>query len=205
MWNEMSLSEFMARTASADPTPGGGSIAALTASSGAGLIGMLASLTVNKVGYETCWKKMDLVAKEMSAQAQTFLDFIQQDVDVFNEYMSVLKMPKDTDEQKTARSIKLQAAVIKATEVPLNLAWECYRLFDVAEYVVENGNKGATSDGAIAVMLLKTAALAALYNVKINLPSIKDEALSKKFQAHIKEIEKDSAKREKEILAKVNF
>jgi len=205
MWNEMSLKEFIARTASADPVPGGGSIAALTAAQGAGLVGMLASLTKGKAGYEAVWEKMTQTADDAAKQAQMFLDFIQKDVDVFNEYMAVLKMPKDTDEQKAARSALLQKAVINATEVPLTLAKECYGFISVAEYTIDHGNKGATSDGCIAVLLLKAAALAALYNVKINLPSIKDEATAKRIAAEMNEIETGAAKLEAEILTRVTF
>jgi len=205
MWKEMSLTEFISRTASADPVPGGGSIAALTAAQGAGLVGMLASLTKGKTGYEPIWEKMSETADVSAKQAQRFLDFIQKDVDVFNEYMAVLKMPKDTDEQKAARSALLQKAVINATEVPLSLAKECYGFISVAEYTIDYGNKGATSDGCIAVLLLKSAALAALYNVKINLPSIKDEAAAKRIAEQMKEIETGSARLEAAILSKVTF
>ena len=205
MWKEMSLTEFIARTASADPVPGGGSIAALTAAQGAGLVGMLASLTKDKAGYEPVWEKMKETADGAAKQAQRFLDFIQKDVDVFNEYMTVLKMPKDTDEQKAARSALLQKAVINATEVPLDLAKECYAFISVAEYAIDHGNKGATSDGCIAVLLLKAAASAALYNVKINLPGIKDEAAAKRIAAQMSEIETGCAKLEAAILSKVTF
>jgi len=205
MWKEMSLSEFISRTASADPVPGGGSIAALTAAQGTGLVGMLASLTKDKKGYEDVWAGMATAAEKAAKQAQHFLDFIQKDVDVFNEYMAILKMPKDTDEQKDARGALLQKAVIRATEVPLELARECYNYIKEAEYAIDHGNKGATSDGCIAVLLLKSAALSALYNVKINLGSIKDEVLAKRIAKEMEEIEKGAAKKEKEILAKVTF
>ena len=205
MWKEMSLTEFISRTASADPVPGGGSIAALTAAQGAGLVGMLASLTKDKAGYETVWTGMAAVADKAAKQAQRFLDFIQKDVDVFNEYMSILKMPKETDEQKAARSALMQKAVVSATEVPLALAKECYSFIADAEYTIDFGNKGATSDGCIAVLLLKAAAVAALYNVKINLSSIKDEATAKRIAAEMNEIEIGSAKKEKEILERIKF
>jgi formiminotetrahydrofolate cyclodeaminase len=172
----------------------------LTAAEGAALVGMLANLTVGKKGYEHVSDRMKEIGGLMDKKSQHLLDYIQKDVDAFNDYIACLKMPKDEK-----RTVALQKAVLNATSVPWELAKECYSLMDMAEYVIEHGNKQAVSDGAIAVVLLNAALKSALYNVQINLSSISDVNLSNKYQADMIELKDGMKKHRKELLAKVEI
>ena len=78
-------------------------------------------------------------------------------------------------------------------------------LFTYADYAITYGNKTATSDGAIAVLLLKDAVKSALYNVKINLPSIKDEKQKRSVEEQAAELESYAENQEKIILEKVKL
>ena len=49
-----SVKDFVAATASKEPTPGGGAIAALTAATGAALAEMVANLTFDKKDTKMC-------------------------------------------------------------------------------------------------------------------------------------------------------
>lgn len=205
MFKDMTLSEFVSATSSSKPVPGGGSVAALTASNGASLIAMLCNLTVGKKGYEEHWDKMKEVAEICSQKAQDFLGFIDKDSKAFNDYMDALKMPKDDKEQIMAREMSIASALYDATFVPLQLARQVDKLFEYADYAVTFGNKMATSDGAIAVLLLKSAITSALYNVKINLPSIQNEAIKQKMISLMEQVEQSATQQEKSILEKVKL
>lgn len=205
MFKDMTLSEFVSATSSSKPVPGGGSVAALTASNGASLIAMLCNLTVGKKGYEEHWDKMKEVAEICSQKAQDFLGFIDKDSKAFNDYMDALKMPKDDKEQIMAREMSIASALYDATFVPLQLARQVDKLFEYADYAVTFGNKMATSDGAIAVLLLKSAITSALYNVKINLPSIQNEAIKQKMVSLMEQVEQSATQQEKSILEKVKL
>ena len=205
MFKDMTLRQFVDDTSSSKPAPGGGSVAALVGANGASLIAMLCNLTVNKKGYEEHWQKMSDVAKRCAQTAQDLLEFIDKDCAAFEEYMSALKMPKDTSEQAEARKAKLDLAVLNATNVPLSLAKTAAQLFECADYAVTYGNKMALSDGAIAVLLLKDAVKSALYNVKINLPGIKDEALHNDIAKQVEDLENLAQQKAEEILRKVNL
>lgn len=205
MFKDMTLSEFVSATSSSKPVPGGGSVAALTASNGASLIAMLCNLTVGKKGYEEHWDKMKEVAEICSQKAQDFLGFIDKDSKAFNDYMDALKMPKDDKEQIMAREMSIASALYDATFVPLQLARQADKLFEYADYAVTFGNKMATSDGAIAVLLLKSAITSALYNVKINLPSIQNEAIKQKMVSLMEQVEQSATQQEKSILEKVKL
>jgi len=205
MFKDMTLRQFVDDTSSSKPAPGGGSIAALTGANGASLIAMLCNLTVNKKGYEEHWDKMAQTAAHCEKIAQEFLDGIDKDCTAFEGFMSALKMPKDTDEQIAKRKLNLDAAIKTATEMPLAIAVAAADLFAYADYAITFGNKTAVSDGAIAVLLLKDAIKAALYNVRINLPSIKDDALRQKITKQAAELESFAESQEKIILEKVEL
>ena len=66
--------------------------------------------------------------------------------------------------------------------------------------LVQKGNPNAVSDGAVAAMMARSAGLAAICNVRINLPSVKDADFVEKITRKIERLEKELVNREKEIL-----
>ena len=140
-----------------------------------------------------------------SQKAQEFLTFIDKDSKAFNDYMQALKMPKGDKEEIMARELSITSALYDATFVPLQLAKNAEKLFEYADYAISFGNKMATSDGAIATILLKSAITSALYNVKINLPSIENTAIRQKISTMMKQVEQKATQQEKTILEKVKL
>ena len=114
-------------------------------------------------------------------------------------------MPKGDKEEIMARELSITSALYDATFVPLQLAKNAEKLFEYADYAISFGNKMATSDGAIATLLLKSAITSALYNVKINLPAIENVAIREKISSMMVQIEKKATKQEKTILEKVKL
>ena len=205
MLKNLSIEEFMKETGSDSPAPGGGSIAALSASSAASLIEMVANLTIGKKGYEEVEVEMKDIKERAAAYRERFVNYIDEDANSFNKVMEAFKMPKATDEEKKARSKVMQDGFKLAADVPFSIAKTAYELFDLADKVVEKGNKNAVTDGAVATLSAKTAIYAALYNVKINLGSIKDEEYVSNMNKNIEDLEKNIEIREKEILNKVKL
>ena len=121
-------------------------------------------------------EEMQALAAEGAALHEELLAGIKKDSESFNGYMRALKLPKETEEEKKIRTAALQQGLKEATEAPLAIAESAAKIFPMAEAVVKRGNKGAVSDGLIAAMLARTAVVGALFNVKINLASIKDES-----------------------------
>lgn len=205
MFKNLTLKQFIDDTASSKPSPGGGSVAALTAANGAALIAMLCNLTAGKKGFEAHWQKMEQTAAFCQKKAEGFLDGIDSDCAAFDGYMAALKMPKETDEQKALRKAALDKAVLQATNVPMGIAVDAAELLTYADYAITHGNPNAVSDGAIAVLLLKDAIKAALYNVRINLPSIKDDGVRTQLAERAAELERFAEVSEKTILEKVKL
>ena len=203
MLADMSVVDFLDETASNSPVPGGGSIAALSAAFSSALTQMVANLTLGKKGYEDVQEEAESIVKEAERMRGFFVEYIDKDSDAFNEVMNAFKLPKDTDEKMEYRKKAIQEATKLAALVPLDIAREAYKIMDLAQVVVEKGNKNAVTDGAVATMLARTAVLSALYNVKINLSSIKDKEFVEKISKEVDELEKNVKVKEEEILSKV--
>jgi len=197
------ITDFVATTASNEPVPGGGSIAALAGALGAALAEMVGQLTIGKKKYVEVNDEMEEMVASLEKKRQTLIELIDKDATSFDGVMKAFKMPKETDEEKAARSAAIQEETKYAASVPLETARVAFSIMDEAERAVVKGNKNAVTDGATAAMMARTAVLAALMNVKINLTSIKDESFVKTMSDEVAELEKNVVLREKQILDQV--
>ncbi len=205
MLAELTIKEFLEKTASGSPVPGGGSVAALSASLAASLTEMVAKLTIGKEGYETVADEMKAVAQEASKLRLKLVQDIDNDSDAYNDLMSAIRLPKDTEAEKSQRVKAIQSGLKKVTLIPMSVAEDAARVMELAGKAVASGNKNAITDGAVGVMMAKTAILSALYNVKINLKTIKDKAFIDRTSKKVEEMETNALDREKELLSNVNL
>ncbi len=197
----MTIEAFAQLTASNEPVPGGGSISALAGALAAALAEMVAGLTIGKKKYAEVEDEMKAVVAPMrKLQEQLLLD-IQRDSESFDLYMQALTLPKETEEEKAARTAAMQEGLKAAVKVPLSVANAAYEILPVAELMVNKGNQTAVTDALVATMLARTAALGALFNVKINLQSIKDEAFVAETSKEVEALERKTVDFEKKILA----
>ncbi|MGH4121303.1 cyclodeaminase/cyclohydrolase family protein [Clostridium sp.] len=200
---DKSVREFIDQTSQNCPVPGGGSIAALSAASAAALVSMVASLTIGKKGYEDSEVAMKEIYEEANKYKEKFIGYIDEDSKAFHKVMDGFKLPKSNDEEKVARKETIQNALKHAAEIPYKIAENAYKLMEYSEKVVENGNKNAVTDGAVSAMMARSAVLSALYNVKINLSSIKDNEFVAEFEKKVLSLEINVVEREKQVLSKV--
>jgi len=201
----MSVRDFLDETASNSPVPGGGSIAALSAAFSAALTQMVANLTNGKKGYEEVQEEVKLVSEKANKMKNIFIEYIDKDSEAFTEVMNSFKLSKGTPKEIESRKVSIQEATKKAALIPLNVARVAYQMMDITKIVVEKGNKNAITDAAVATMLARTAILSALYNVKINLSSIKDRAFVEKVTQEVNKLEKDVKIKEEDILSKIDL
>ncbi|MBS4538716.1 cyclodeaminase/cyclohydrolase family protein [Clostridium sp. D2Q-11] len=204
MLQDLNLKDFLEKTGSNSPVPGGGSAAALTASLSASLVEMVSNLTVGKKKYEEVNEEMEEIKKIAMEMRKKFLNDIDRDSESFNGVMAAFKLPKETDEEKNTRKELIQKELKNAALIPLEIAKNSYKILDISEKVVIKGNQNAVTDGLVATMLARTAVLSALYNVKINLISIKDEEFIKQVTEEMDKLS-DVNKREESILKKVEL
>lgn len=201
----MSLVDFADMVASDSPVPGGGSMAAVSGALGGALAEMVANLTIGKKKYLEFEAEMKEVVSKASELRKKLMDDIQRDSDSYNKVMAAYKMPKDSDAEKEERNKKIQDGLKLAASVPMDVAETAFKIMPLTDTVVSNGNSNAVTDGLVACMMVRTAVLAALYNVKINLDSIEDEAFVNEMWAKVRELEAKTIEYEKSVMAKAPF
>ena len=182
------VSNFLDELASNSPTPGGGSVAALTGALGAALISMVGNLTVGKKKYEDVEEDIKKIISSSEKLRYELSQLIEDDVKVFNNFMATYKMPKETEDEKRIRAEKIQKSLIKAAKVPLRVAYKCLDIMSLSKEVAEKGNINVVSDAGVAVLMAEAALESAILNVKINLKTIKDEKTKGELSSSIKEI-----------------
>ena len=197
---EQRVIDFVAATASKEPTPGGGAIAALTAATGAALAEMVANLTFGKKGYEAVQTEMEELQAKAEAIRKRMLELSQADADVFNIFMNALGLPKNTDEEKAARTAAIQQAYKDAAMVPFEIGELANQIFDLAELASRKGNQNLITDGIIAAINARAAVKSAFLNVRINLSGIQDESFVAELTSKMYTIEKDLDVKESSII-----
>ncbi len=180
---EWSTEEFLTVSSSSSPTPGGGSVSAYVGALAASMTCMVANLTIGKEKF----KEVEPQVKEILSQAETVLSALKtglsEDIAEFSNFMAVLKLPKSTEEEKTVRTEKLQEVLVSATNTPLGISQNCFKILQLAQELAPIGNKGAISDVGVAAYLAESALKSAMLSVDINLPQIKDVGYKEKVLA----------------------
>ena len=180
---DMTVKDYLDLLKSDAPAPGGGSVSALSAAQGVGLVAMVADLTIGREKYAE-YEEICKAAKEEALKLYAELVAgIDKDTEAFNKVSAAYKLPKNTDEEKAARSAAIREANVGATEVPFETVKLCLEGLKVTETMVGKSNPNAASDLGVAALNLMAGIRGAWLNVKINLPGIQDEALKAQFEA----------------------
>lgn len=194
-FQSMPLDALLEATASKEPVPGGGGIAAMTAASAAALVEMVANLTLGKKGYEDVARLMESIKEKAQALRARYLAGIAEDAEAFDGVIRAVRLPKDTPNRKDI----VQQAFKEAAEIPFSLGMDIFVLVQLAEQTVRYGNKWVITDGAIAAMNARSAMRSAFYSVRVNLQSITDEAYVRNMTEAIQRIEREAALLEQRV------
>ena len=181
----LSIENFLNDLASKSATPGGGSAAAIMGAQGAALISMVCNLTIGKAKFADVEAEMQTLLQQAEDLRQQLTDFIQADVDVFNRVMAAYGLPKDTDEDKAARSAAIQIVLKDATLVPLDCAKACAKVITLSQVAAEKGNPNVISDAGAATMAAYGGLKIAALNVYINAGSLKDREFAERQLAEL--------------------
>ncbi|MFN3331636.1 MAG: cyclodeaminase/cyclohydrolase family protein [Caldilinea sp.] len=181
----MTTSDFLDALASGQPTPGGGGAAALTGSQAAALISMVINFTVGKKKYADVEEEMRRRLARSEALRVALLAAVDADAAAFDAVAATYSLPKETDEEKAARTAAMQDALKHAAAVPFDAAEKCLEIIRLAAPVGAKGNSNVVSDAATALYLAFAALKSALVNVNVNLKFIKDEAFVAAWSAKV--------------------
>jgi methenyltetrahydrofolate cyclohydrolase len=172
------IAEFLDGLASSSPTPGGGGAAAISGAMGAALVSMVCNLTIGKKKYvEVEAELTDVLAKSEALRAE-LTGMIAEDVRAFDAVMGAYGLPKATDDEKAARTARIQEALREAIDVPLACCRACRKVIDLALVTAEKGNVNVVSDAGVAVLSAFAGLRSAALNVWVNAKGLEDRAFA---------------------------
>lgn len=174
-FSSLPLGQFIESLASAQPTPGGGTAAAVTGAMGTALLVMVSGLPKTRHGSDQDKAALSEARGRLVPLIEEFQTSADRDAAAFDAVLAAFRLPKGTDEEKATRRIKVQEAFREATEVPLATLRLAVGALDEAETVARHGVASAASDVGVGGGLLLAAAEGAAANVRINLESLADE------------------------------
>ena len=180
---ELTTAGFTDLLASDAPAPGGGSAAALEGALGAALTAMVCGLTVGKKKYAEFQELAEEAQKKATDLKVRFVDVMDRDTEAFNVVSAAFGMPKETDEEKAARSAAIQKGLEGCTKTPFEMMELAVETLELTASILGKSNDSAASDLGVSALSLRAAVQGAWLNVLINIGSLKNKELAADYQA----------------------
>jgi len=177
MYLQKPLIDYLNDLASSQPTPGGGSAAALSGAMGAGLAHMVVQLTLGKSKDDSLEQELARIAQHIEELRMHFQRLMQQDIEAYGRLSAAFKMPHASDEERELRSRAIQKQLLDAALVPLEMTEYAATLLRYCQRIAEIGNVNVLSDVAVSTLLAASAGKAASWMALINLKTMKDQAM----------------------------
>jgi len=188
MITDSSVEKFLDDLASGNPTPGGGSAAAIIGAMGAALVSMVCNVTIGKKGYEGVEGEMRAVLHESEKVRRRLTAMVAEDIAAFDSILAAYKLPKSTEDEKAGRAAAIQAGLRRATEVPLACARVCGEVIALSRRASEHGYLNVISDGGVGVLAGFAGLRSAALNVYINAPALKDREFAERATAELEKL-----------------
>jgi glutamate formiminotransferase / formiminotetrahydrofolate cyclodeaminase len=189
---KMDLRQFCNETLSDSPAPGGGSVAALMGALGVSLGGMVANLSAGKRGWDDKLSYFSDWAVKAQQLKDELLFLVDEDTAAFNKVMAAFGLPKDSAEEKAARSAAIQSANQYAAEIPLRVMETAFKAYALLREMAEKGNPASISDVGVGTLALHACIEGAAMNVRINLAGLKDEGLRSTLREKMQRVASES-------------
>jgi len=189
---KMNLRDFCNETLSDSPAPGGGSVAALMGALGVSLGGMVANLSAGKRGWDDKLSYFSDWAVKAQQLKDELLFLVDEDTAAFNKVMDAFGLPKESAEEKAARSVAIQQANKYAAEIPLRVMETASKAYQLLAEMAEKGNPASISDVGVGLLALRACIEGAAMNVRINLAGLKDETVRSTLQEKVRRITGES-------------
>ncbi len=182
---DRSVRDLLQAFRSSEPTPGGGSASALAAAVGASLLSMVAGLPRSRAATGEDVERLAAAGSRCEGLAERLAAFVDRDSEAYELVVAAYRLPKGTDEEKAARSARIQEALRQATDTPLQVMRACAESIEQGDVVAQFGNLNASSDVQVGMELLGAGLRGARLNVEINLGSVKDEEYTGRVRGEV--------------------
>jgi len=196
-----SLGEFLAAVGSDDPTPGGGTAAAVAGALAAALLRMVAALALRRAKEPRARETAVALVGRAEALAGKFQGLAERDAVAYDQVSDALRLPKGTPDEAAQRRLALQEALTCAAEVPLDTARLAGETLGLAAEVAPLCPRVARSDLFTAVQLARAASAAALANVDANALSLDESPLRQELARAREDLARNARTQTSELLA----
>ncbi|MCX6646651.1 MAG: cyclodeaminase/cyclohydrolase family protein [bacterium] len=194
MLRTKSINEFLNLLASDAPTPGGGSVAALSGALGCAILIMVCDLTIGKKKYLDVTPDLEAIKPELENLLEELTDSIDRDALAYDKFTEARQLPKNTDVEIKMRREAMQVAMRIAAETPKATARYCHMAMKMGMDVTQKGNTNVLSDAGVGMSCLMTGLTSALMNIAINLGGIEDEAYTSQMKEEIRFLKSEGSR-----------
>jgi glutamate formiminotransferase/formiminotetrahydrofolate cyclodeaminase len=198
------LEDYVSAVASGDPTPGGGSAAALTGALAAALGAMSGRLTIGRPQYTDVNDIMEALTAEIDELRAVLMDDVELDAQAYMGVMEAMRLPNETDEERQTRATALEAATVGAAEVPLRVAQNAVEVLRLLGKIAQDCNPNGATDAGAGAHLARAAVEAAVLNVRINAASLQDQNLVEQWQQEVARLQDEAAGLLDDVLVRVH-
>jgi formiminotetrahydrofolate cyclodeaminase len=198
-----SLGLFPDLVAAGTPTPGGGSVAAMSGVMAASLGQMVCNLTIGKPRYADREPRLKDVRNELERLGMRLRQLMAEDADSFEAVLRAYRLPKETELEKQERATQVQSATLLAINVPVETAGRSFEVLKHLRELADTGNPNALSDVAVGAQLAQAAIKGASYNVRVNLGSLDDKEAAGQIEQQIARLIDESRAVAEEIEARL--
>ncbi|MFW5889537.1 MAG: cyclodeaminase/cyclohydrolase family protein [Bacillota bacterium] len=206
---DMKVNEFLEKLASNSPAPGGGSVSALAAANGTGLMIMAGELTFKKKKFkqleEEKQKEFIDVIEKFRINKDKFVKYIDEDTKAFNSLMDAFKMSKENEEDRRKRSLAIKKATMETIIIPMEVCNLAIQSLRMVKKIMTTANKNTISDQGVAVLMLHSAIEGSAMNVLVNLTGLSDIQLVKEYKDVVADIKAEANDLKAELLAEVKL
>lgn len=189
--HDLSIKQFIEKTASNEAMPAGGSTLALCAALAAALAEMVTKLTFDKAKYDQADERMKEIATELERFRTLLMNDIDSDAELFQIVLDAYQLPKKTDDEIDIRNKQIENALKPATLVQMEVAEKCHNIFGLITEITNIVVGSLVADSKVSLLICNTAAKGAIINVRANLTQIVDTYFTKELIAKCDMIEKD--------------
>jgi formiminotetrahydrofolate cyclodeaminase len=201
--DSIDLAQFLDRLASNTPAPGGGAASAFVGALGAASVAKVAAVSVGKPKFAAHDAELRDHLAHLLAVRQRFIALASEDEAAFSTYMTALRLPRGTDEERTARAAALQEGMRQAAAVPLRIMAAAREVLDAAEIIATIGNPTALGDCGAGAAMAIAAMRTSLLNVTANIAGLVDGAEVAGYRAQLHDLMGDVDERERALLASI--
>lgn len=191
-WSPLPLEGWLDRLASKEPTPGGGSAAAVAGATACALGEMVLGLTLGREKFAAVEAQLAPLLPEFRELRAEFLRLADQDSAAYDAFMAAVRLPKATPAEQEARKAAMQQAAKRAAEVPLHTAQAAVEALRRLALVARLGNPNARSDAVVGAMHAWTAYHGARLNVLANLDGLGDPSSAAQFRRDLDHLAKEA-------------